>query len=138
MRNAYRAQVPVTVGGRHLTLQFDYEALGAIRSSIGPDKALIAVLQGDRPEMMPPLIAIGLRRHHPEWSAADVAAAAPPYQPMVQAVEEALNAFYFGPGGPPAAAPANPLMRIVRWATKWLRPFGRRSAAASPRPSSGG
>src|SRR4051812_4663457 len=116
MRNGYRAQVPVTIGGKHLTLQFDYEAMSLIRAEIGAENKLIAVLRGDYPKLMPALIAIGLKFNHPEWSVERVAAAVPPFRPMVQAIEEALNAFYFGPDGPPAVAP-NPLMRIVQWAT---------------------
>lgn len=130
MRNAYRAQVPVEIGGRHLTLQFDYEALAAIRTQIGNDARVLELLRGSDPRAFSTLVTIGLARNHPDWTEDRVFKASPAIRPTVQAVEEALNALYFGPEGPPSEATGNPLTRIVRRAMRSLWPFGRRSAQA--------
>jgi hypothetical protein len=75
------------------------------------------------------LVSIGLARNHPDWTADRVFAASPPIRPTVRAVEEALNALYFGPEGPPKGALENPLKRTLRAIRSWS-PFKRRSATA--------
>lgn len=131
MRNLYRAQVPVTIDGHRLTVQFDYDALAAIRAEIGDDNAVVTLLRGIDPKAFAGLVAIGLRRNHPDWTAERVYKAAPPIRPTVQALEEALNALYFGAEGPPEPDTANPLKRIVRALTpRAIRPRGATQSGA--------
>jgi hypothetical protein len=131
MRNLYLAQVPIVVEGKTLTLQFDYAAMAAIRGEIGNDDRRSRLLRGTDPKaVQPKLVAIGLQRNHPDWTEERVFEASPPIRPTVLAIEESLNALYFGPDGPPREALENPLMRTLRRAMRFWSPSARRSARA--------
>jgi hypothetical protein len=130
MRNLYLARVPLAIEGERLIVQFDYAALAAIRTEIGSEDKLLSVMRGDSPVMFSKLVAIGLHRNHPDWTEERVFKASPAIRPAVAAIEESLNALYFGPDGPPKEALENPLMRTVRRAITSLRPSKRRSASA--------
>ena len=130
MKNSYRARVPLSIDGERLTVQFDYDALATIRDTIGQDDKLLRVLRGDDPALFSALVAIGLQRNHPDWDVARVHKASPPIRPTVAVIEEALNALYFGPDGPPREAIENPLMRAVRRAIRSFSPSRQRSAQA--------
>lgn len=115
MRNTYTAETPVDIGGKRLRLQFDWRALGAIKTAFGSAE-IGDLLRGDRPEALASMLAIGLARHHPEqWTVERILDASPPVVPVVDALTKAINAAYYGPDGPPSEVSQNPLRRIARW-----------------------
>ncbi|NFV79995.1 hypothetical protein [Magnetospirillum aberrantis] len=123
--NPYTGDTPVSIGGRRLTLAFDWLAISAVRTDLGAD-GQAAALAGDLYKLAS-LIAIGLRRHHPDWTGDMVVAASPPVVPTIKAVEAALAAAWFGPDGmPKEPAKENPPEPLrTRCARLWQRLTGR-------------
>lgn len=128
--NPYTGDVPIAVGDKALTLAFDYRALSRVRAELGADGQARA-LAGDV-DLLPKLLAAGLARHHPDWTAERIAEVSPPIVPTTKAIEEALLAAYYGPDGPPPENPPPPPGTL--WRRLWRRLTGR----GSPHPSSGG
>ena len=134
MGNPYTGETPIEIGGEELTLVFDWRALARMRAELGED-GQVRALGGDV-EALAQLVEIGLARRHPGWDAGRVLDASPPLMATVDAVTKALNAAYFGPGGPPEDPPENPPKptRETRSRRLWRRLTGR----GSRRRSSGG
>jgi hypothetical protein len=131
MRNSYTAETPVEIAGKTLVMQFDWRALGAVKTAFG-GAALGDLIRGDDPEALAKMLAIGLAKRHPEWTVERILDASPPVMPVVDAITIALNAAYYGPSGPPKGVTQNPLRRIARKmlsAIRWFRPSGSRTAA---------
>lgn len=131
MRNTYTAETPVEIDGQDLTLQFDWRALAAVKTAFG-GADLGQLIRGDDPTALAKVLAIGLARHHPAWTAERILDASPPVMPIVDALTTALNAAYYGPAGVPEAVKANPLRRIARAmlrAIRWFQPSKSRTAA---------
>ena len=103
MRNAYTATATIACESGALTVQFDYEALAAIRTEMKAEEVFGIVASGDL-DAFCSLLAIGLRRHHPDMTAAKVKELSPPLALAQDAVNDALLYAHFGPDGPPAAA----------------------------------
>ena len=102
MRNAYTATATIECESGALTVQFDYEALAAIRTEMKAEEVFGIVASGDL-DAFCSLLAIGLRRHHPDMTAAKVKELSPPLALAQDAVNDALLYAHFGPDGPPAA-----------------------------------
>lgn len=132
MRNAYTAETPVEIGGKTLTLQFDWRAMAAVKTQFG-GASLGELIRGDDPDALAKMLAIGLAKHHPDWTAERILDVSPPIVPVVEAVTIALNATHYGPSGPPTDITANPLRRIAKMmlgAIRWQRPSRSRTGAA--------
>lgn len=123
--NPYTGHAPISIGGQRMTLAFDWSALARIRAELGADGQGRA-LSGDLPALAA-LVAIGLARHHPDWDAETVAAASPPINPTIEAVQAALVSAYFGPAGmPKEPEPENPpVPSETRLNRLWRRLTGR-------------
>lgn len=121
MRNSYTGETPIEIEGKRLTLQFDWRALGAVKTAF-PDIEFADLLRGDRPEALAAVLAMGLNKRHPgEWTVDRILDASPPVAPTILALNDALNAAYYGPKGPPKEVTANPLRRIARWMLSAIR-----------------
>jgi len=124
MRNSYTAETPVEIAGRRLTVQFDWRALGAVKTEFGGTE-LGSLIRGDDPQALAKMLAIGLAKHHRDWTVERILDASPPIMPTVDALTAALNAAYYGPEGPPSDITANPLRRIAGTllnAIRWFQP----------------
>ena len=80
----------VEINGKYYTVRFDWAAL-----------AEIAEAHGDNPNMFSPLTvasvaAIGMRKHHPDITAAFIYEKSPPLIPFADAIQTALKWAYFG------------------------------------------
>jgi hypothetical protein len=129
----YLGERSIEIGDERLTLIFDWAALARIRAELGSEGQTKAV-NGDL-DALAAVVAHGLARRHPDWTAERVRDASPAVMPTIAAVDAALLAAYFGPHGPPQEAPAsNPLTRA---ATRLKRLCARLTARAWRRPSSG-
>lgn len=126
--NAYTGEFEVEIQGQRLTVVYDWRALAAIRSELGMTGAELALGGGDLLALAK-LIAIGLKRHHPEWTAELVLDASPPVTPVIEVIGAAMTAAYFGPGGAPpdsAETEGNPRVpSLTRLKTGWRRLTGR-------------
>jgi hypothetical protein len=130
MDNAYIGTADIKIGRQTLTLCFDWRALAAIKTRFGGKMDLGSLITGTDPDALAALIAIGLERHHPGWTAERVSDASPPLMPTVAAVEKAINYAYFGQAEPPKAEPANPpIRRLMRWAARLVTRSQPRSAS---------
>lgn len=125
--NPYTGDAPLEMGGRVLTLRYDWAAISRIRAEMGVE-GQVAALKGDL-NRLSELVAIGLAVHHPDVDAAAVFLASPPVNPTVRAVDVALSAAWSGPGandqeerGNPQRPPGTLLSGLSR------RLFGRGSA----------
>lgn len=130
--NKYRGEQILTIGDQELTLVYDWAALSRIRSEMD----LAAQERALSGEMGPlsEVVAAGLARYHPEWTAAKVFDASPPLMPTIRAVEAALNAAYYGPAGAPEEQERNPRSRTATLLSRLLK---RLTGRASRRPNSG-
>lgn len=100
-------------GGREFTLVYDWRAFSALGKAgfTGLD-----ALTPYEPERLAEILAIGLRRHHPEMTAEAVFAASPPFVPVIEAVARAIGYALAGPGtdrepDPPRPAAPSPAGR---------------------------
>jgi hypothetical protein len=130
---SYLGERPIEIGGERLTLVFDWAALARIRADLGSDGQTRAV-QGDL-EALAAVVAHGLARRHPDWTAERVQDSSPAVMPTIAAVDAALLAAYFGPSGPPAEIPTSDPPQ--RTATRLRRLFARLIGLVSRRPNSG-
>lgn len=133
MENFYAGRTEITIAGKGLILCFDWEALAAIRTRFGKAAdELGTLITGSGPKPLAAILAIGLARHHPEWTEAEVMKASPPIRPTVDAVVRAINIAYHGTPEPPEAIRENPPMRrLIQWAARLLTKSGRRSEPRS-------
>lgn len=123
--NPYTGDSSVEIGGKAITLRYDWAALSRIRAELGQD-GQAAALAGDL-DKLADLVAIGLAVHHPDMDTGAVRAASPAVFPTIRAVEAALSAAWFGPVGPekddqPTNPPEPP---ATRSSGLWRRLFGR-------------
>jgi len=121
MKNLYTGDVDLRLPGwPAYTLRFDWAALSALQSKTGIDQALKIVAAKDIDALLE-LTAIGLQRHHPGITAADLRDERHPaaLAPLMLAVGEALALAYNGPGtADPESEAANPPNRAMRRQTK--------------------
>ena len=107
MEADHTGETTISLGREAVTLVFDWRAMSQVRTLLkGGD--IFAALAGQDPEMLASLVAIGARRHHPEWTAAAVLEASPPLIPTQAAVVKAVNRAFWGQEAPPPADPPHP------------------------------
>lgn len=103
----HTGETTVAIGGRDLVMVFDWRALSAVGTLLkGQD--VFAALAGQDPDLLASIVAIGLRRHHPDMTADAVRDASPPLLPTIGATVKALNRAYWGAEAPPPADPRAP------------------------------
>ena len=119
--NKYIGTTPIDIEGQQLTLAFTWDAIARVREELGDDGQAKA-LAGDL-EALSVLVAIGLSKHHGDWTADKVRVISPPVYPTTNAVEVALTAAYFGPNGVPEdQEPENPKVPLLtRLKRLWQR-----------------
>lgn len=99
--NKYTGEVTLDLAGVSCTLVYDWRALADIQSKYGEDAfdTLFEDINGDF-EKLADILAAGLRRHHPEMTAAAVMEASPALLPVREAVHLAILAAFLGPEKP--------------------------------------
>lgn len=103
MENPISGITQIFLDGKEYRLQYTWNAIAAISRKFGDDTNLFD------PETLSDVIAIGLHKHHPDMTAADVANASPPIIEAITVVNQALQYAYFGDKEPPAEGALNPL-----------------------------
>ena len=99
MANGYRAETPLRVGDRELTLRIDYEAVGALMTLLdGKDWTAGIVKAFDDFDMalVSKIIQIAAKRHHPDITHEEIFEAAPPFQVAFKALEASMFCFLWG------------------------------------------
>jgi len=97
--NAYRAQTPLRVGDRDLTLQIDYDAVGAFMTLLdGKDwtAGISRAFEEWDMRTVSRIIHIAAKRHHPDLTAKEIFEASPPFQVAFKAIEAAMFCFLWG------------------------------------------
>ena len=103
----HTGETTVSLDGRDLTLVYDWRAISALKLALqGAD--VFEALAGNEPEALASIVAIGLARHHPEYTAARVLDASPPLVRTTHAAVRALNRAFWGAEAPPPADPQTP------------------------------
>jgi hypothetical protein len=92
--NPYMGDMPLEINGERLTLAYTWEAVSRARAELGADG--LALAQNGDLSKLAAFAAIGLARHHPDWTAERIFEASPPIVPTTNAVEEAWLAAHFG------------------------------------------
>jgi hypothetical protein len=80
----------VDICGEKYSIRFDWEALAAVTSEHGDAPNLFS------PEIVASVASIGMRKHHPDMTAAKIRELSPPLVPFAHAVQQALQWAYFG------------------------------------------
>jgi len=130
MQNNYTGEVPIKIGRETLTLVYDWEALSVIHTRF-PGAEIGALISDAGPRALAAMVAIGLARHHPEWTEAEVMKASPAVRPTVNVVVRAINIAYHGSEDlPEDVAPNPPMRRLIRWVARLLT---RSAPVSAPR-----
>lgn len=105
MDSAHTGETTLHIGAQALTLVYDWRALSALHHlKIDVQSAL-----GDAdPETLAAIVAAGLARHHPEWTAEKVIDASPPLLAVTAVVVKAIMRAFYGAEALPAADPTPP------------------------------
>lgn len=124
VRNAYSGETGLTIGDAPVVLVYDWEALAVVKTQLGKD-GLSRALDGVDFDALAAVLAAGLARHNPEWTAERIKAESPPVMPTIKVVTEALDAAYWGPNGAPEETDENPQKPTLRTRLKglWRRLF---------------
>lgn len=117
--NPVTGEARIDICGTLYSIRFDWAALGEVATVHGESPNLFS------PEVVASVAAIGLRRAHPDMTAARVMELSPPLVPFAEAVQEALKWAYFGPEKVPA-----PSEKKNQKGTGLLRRLGLRSGTA--------
>lgn len=100
MDNKYTAEVSIEISGKKHTIVYDWDALATLRSEYKPD-IVHDLFKYQKPDLLAEILAIGLKRHHPQMTAKKIKDASPPFIATVDAIDRALTYAYFGADGPP-------------------------------------
>jgi hypothetical protein len=107
MDSNHTGETTVSLGGRDLVLVYDWRAVSALKVALrGAD--VFEALAGNDPETLAAIVAIGLQRHHPGMTAAEILDASPPLIRTTHAAVRALNRAFWGAEVPPPADPQTP------------------------------
>lgn len=105
--NRYTGDTPITIAGKEYTLTFDWSAVGELLTfSKGED--VMALINTFDPKITARVLEIGLRRHHPEMTEADILRLSPPLLPTMAALKIATNRAAYGTDEPPPQKKAAP------------------------------
>lgn len=91
--------VTIDIAEKTYGLYFDWDAIASLESTFGFDRVANLVSTANMGELAD-VISIGLKKHHPEMTAADVYEASPPVYIMRKAIDRALSIAYFGTDTP--------------------------------------
>ena len=98
--NKYKGEFDIILGGKPHTLVYDWEAIAAMKS-IHPDENVISTLYADKDtHLLSKIVAIGLKKYHPDMTAEQVFKLSPAVIPTIQKVDQALLIAYVGPDEP--------------------------------------
>lgn len=97
--NKYTGEVAVQIGKRNCILVFDWDAVSALHTQYEADLkgGLLDATKINDPKKLADIMAIGLQRHQPGMTGADVCAASPPLLLMKKQLDSAIAFAYFGP-----------------------------------------
>lgn len=143
----YRGDVNVRIGGRELTMAYDYAALDVLRTRIGKEwkDVIYHAMREEDTALLVKAAAAGLARHHPELTEAALAEWSPPIIELIVAIGAGLRVALWGPDGPPRELTApgktngsadSPSLRtrlsaLLRWRNAWAS-LHRNSGGAPP------
>lgn len=115
----------IEIAGKRRRIVYDWAAIAALQAKLGADAEAginAAATKIDLP-VLADVLAIGLHRHHPEITAADIFAASPPISRTIGVIRKALFSSFIGEEAPAASGPRPPLaVRAWRAASSILRP----------------
>lgn len=102
--NKYTAETQIDMAGGKYTLSFDWAARAAFKSLYADDEAISKALSkgADEPELLSNLVAVCLKKHHPEITAEFVMQNSPPIVPLSSALQSVILYSLWGPDGPPS------------------------------------
>lgn len=98
MANKYTAEITVQIDKKKCVLVYDWHALSELHSRFPDDLrgGLLDVGKVNDPLKLAAILAIGLKKHHPDVTEEFIIDLAPPLVPMKKPLDEALALAYFG------------------------------------------
>jgi hypothetical protein len=98
--NKYTAETQIDMAGAKYTLSFDWAARAAFKSLYSDDEAISRALSkgADEPELLANLVAVCLRKHHPDITAEFVMKNSPPHHSSFFRAPERNPLFPVGTG----------------------------------------
>lgn len=99
MTNAYRAETPLRVGDKTLTLRIDYDAVGSFMTLFGDKDWTSGIMKAfDDYDMKSvcQVIQIAAKRHHPDLTVEQIHDLSPPFQVSFKALEASMFCFLYG------------------------------------------
>ena len=88
--NPITGAAEVEIAGEKYTIRFDWSCLAEIESTHGDNPNLF------NPDIVASVAAIGMKKYHPELTAAKILELSPPLIPFATAVQKAMQYAYFG------------------------------------------
>lgn len=123
--NPVTGEARIDICGTAYTIRFDWGALGEVAAAHGDSPNLFV------PETVASVAAIGMRRYHPEITAARIMELSPPLVPFTEVVQKALQWAYFGPD----EIPKDGQKKSPQTTGWWQRLKLRVGMASTPKPS---
>jgi hypothetical protein len=125
--NPVTGEAQVDIGGTLYTVRFDWAAIGTVTAAHGDS------INWFSPAVVASVAAAGMRRSHPDMTAARIMELSPPLVPFSLAVQQAFQWAYFGNEEVPDDGQKKSPKR-----TGWWRRFAQRVVTALTRKRSGG
>ena len=95
MTNKFNGEIEIEINGEICTICFDWEAIGKLNTLFTPSQ-LDEITEGRGGNHLLDLLLIGLGKHHPDITKADIEKSLPPFIPTMEAVGRSMNWGYFG------------------------------------------
>lgn len=95
MSNKYTGEFTVKIGKTDYSLVYDWEALGQIQTEFGSNA--VGDIFSSTPQVVAQILAIGLKKKHPEMSAEKIISISPPIKLMAKAIDTAILYANWGP-----------------------------------------
>jgi hypothetical protein len=96
--NKYAGEVTFAFGDAEYTLCYDWKAISAVQSKYG-NKAFAELFDAPNLATLAGILAIGLKKNHPEMTADKVMDISPPAVEAVKLIDRAVAFAYFGADG---------------------------------------
>jgi len=97
--NKLKGEEQLDINGETYTVVYDWDGLAKLNSFITREE-LALVIQGKNMNLLADVLAIGLSKHHGEFTAEEIKDMRPPFVHACKAIENALTYAYFGDESP--------------------------------------
>ena len=99
MANKYTGETSVKIQNKTYRLVYDWEALAEVKSIYGGDDIITRLNTGEDPKLLARVLAVGLKKFHPEITVEKILTISPPIFYIVKSIDDAFTLAYFGADG---------------------------------------